>query len=66
VTNHYSYMVAYQFSNGSGRIFIERTGLPIDSPEAVEGIEETIRKKNPHLGPLHVSNFVLLREYDDE
>jgi hypothetical protein len=58
-------MIAYNFATGSGRVFIDRWGAPIDSQEAVEEIEAGIKERNSGLGSLHVSNIVLLREWSE-
>jgi radical SAM superfamily enzyme with C-terminal helix-hairpin-helix motif len=64
-TKWYRYMVSYKFNNGSGRVFIDRFGAPIDTAEAVEEIEAGIRERSPHLGPLHADNIVLLKEWSE-
>lgn len=65
MTNWYRYMISYKFQNGSGRTFINRSGAPIDTADAVEQIEAEIRERSPHLGPLHVDNIVLLKEWSE-
>jgi len=63
MSNRYLYLIAYQFSGGSGRTFYERE-TPIDSVEAVEAIEADIPKHSPDSLPrVMVNNIVLLREW---
>lgn len=60
----YEYLVAYIHQNGYGRVFITRNA-PIGSSDDIVSIETVIAESNDATS-VGISNFQLLRTYEDE